>query len=177
MRNPLSRLARRYHNWSAGRRYAVVCRERYFANDTIAADIRDQLARTVDHSDRHRLIADWAAVEMTRSHLYLDGWGAARKNMQHMVHRRASALLYAIAYAEEELARNPHRGRRITDETLTLEFVVGPVLDRAVTAGRIDRALLDELHAAAYPVIGRRAAAVIAYLPVPGTRSDYKMAG
>jgi hypothetical protein len=178
MRHPI----RRYRAWTARRRYAALCRDLYFHADHEAGELRDQLARTTDHGRRHQLLVDLSDVEMEMSHRGFDGWGAqpnadegGRLVSESM--RLASVLLLAVAYAEEELGREQRRGRRVTHETLELEFQVGPVLDAAIAAGRIDRAVLDDLHAAVYPVVGRQAAKVIACLPLPGGRSDYKVAG
>lgn len=177
MRNPI---IDRYRAWTARRRYASQSRDLYFWLDRVAGKAREELARTTDHARRYGLLKYLADAEWAMSNRCLDGWGPqpnpdedGRLLSESM--RLSSVLLYAVAYAEEELGRDQRRGRRITHETLEVEFLVGPVLDAAVAAGVIDRAVLDELYTAVYPVVGGQAAEVIACLPHPGNRSDYHL--
>jgi hypothetical protein len=169
MRHPI----RRYRAWTARRRTAASARARYHQLDPKAAGLMGQLARTAAHRERYALLAEAATITITGSRVLYAGW---RDHQRSEDDRMVGLLLRMVAYAERALA-HPGEPRQAPPTTPDLERTAGPVLDAAVTAGRIDRAVLDELHTAVYPVVGGRAAKAIACLPLPGRRSDYKMAG
>jgi hypothetical protein len=172
MRNPIRRLARRLRNLATARRRAAESRARYHQLDTKVASLMGQLARTAAHRERYALLAEAATITITGSRVLYAGW---RDHQRSEDDRMAGLLLRMVAYAERALA---HPGEpQAPPTTPDLERTAGPVLDAAVEAGVIDRAVLDALYRAVHPVVGRQAAEAIWCLPLPGNRSDYKLTG
>jgi hypothetical protein len=175
MRHPI----RRYRAWTARRRTAASARARYHQLDAKAAGLMGELARTATHPERHMLLAHLSRAEADMAAAQRAGWGrvpnpdeGGRDLSESLA--LSGVLLRLVSDAERALAYPPYRRH---DTTTHLERTAGPVLDAAVEAGRIDRAVLDALHTAVYPVVGGQAAEAIACLPLPGGRGDYKLTG
>jgi hypothetical protein len=142
------------------------------ALDRRAGQLLADLDGAADHDTRHRLIAKLAAAEQARAHLHRTEFGDDPEKFLSLAH--AALLLRLVADTEKAIAC-PGHGRRYTDSPL--ERHAGLVLDRAVAAGRIGRAVLGELSDAVLPVVGGQAAKVLAVLPTVEHRSEVELAG
>lgn len=180
MRNPIHC----YRSWAAARRAAADAREQYSQLDRQAAVHFRDLARTAHHGARWRLLRLLAEQHLAMALQQQRGWGTRTEDGRDVAEstRLAGLALWMVADAEGTLAW-PGQGRQhslLPEEragVLMIETVALPILDAAIAAGRIDRAVLDELYAAVRPVVGGQAAEAVWCVPVPGNRSDYKLTG
>lgn len=168
----------RLRAWRADRHaVADTARGRYHHLYDVAREMRLRLMDITDPAERQNLLRRLAELQAAMAHNLRAGWrhrdrcdGPGRDTADSSAH--AHDLYRLIADVEAAIAV-PARGRLITHTDL--EPVAGPILDRAVAAGRLDQETLDALYVAMFPLVGGIAAEVVACVPLTRDRTlwDY----
>lgn len=176
MRTPIHDWLRDHRQNTLDRRHA---RAR-FADETRVIDrLTEDLACTPGHAERGYLLNQLANAEEAATFYRIQGWRDLRVQLlgdwpPAVVLRHQATLHRLVADAESALA-DPTRTTRWYVDT-SLEPTAGPVLDRALAAGRLDQAVLAELaDAVAWSGLGEHATWAVRYLPMPGAQPDYHL--
>jgi hypothetical protein len=164
-----------YRNRRAQRRAEAVYTERSLATSVLL----DSLADVGDHDARHGILIRCATNIREMRRVFPTAFGATadpdpRSPMQLLA---AEAICLRLIADVELVLAYPQTRRCRRDTTTHLEATAGPVLDWAVAAGRLDRAVLTEMADAVQPVVGAMVADLVARLPIPTHRSDFHPAG
>ena len=173
-------MIRTIRTWYQQRRDALRAEAAYFALDRQMGSLYRQLRQVGDHFTRYHLLARAGRAQLDMAALLPAAFGPdplPDEPGRDLADALASSghLLAMVADAENAIAVADTRRRYGVGAEL--EAAAGPILDRAIAAGIIGRAVLDELYDAVEPLVGPQAAETIACLPTVERRGDFHPAG